>query len=52
MILAGALLSLGAEALQYAVPGRHSSASDVAANVLGVVIGVLAERLLRRLGTG
>lgn len=47
VIVAGALLSLGAEVLQYAVPGRHSSAADVAANVLGVVIGVLTERLLR-----
>lgn len=44
--LGGAALSLGAEMLQYLIPGRYSSAADVLANVVGLVLGVLVDRVI------
>jgi hypothetical protein len=44
VVLLGFGLSLGAEALQYGIDGRHSSAADVAANTLGTAAGVVLAR--------
>jgi VanZ family protein len=45
-VMAGGLaLSLGAESLQYVIPGRYSSAGDVLANAVGLALGVIADRL-------
>jgi glycopeptide antibiotics resistance protein len=45
-VVIGAALSVGAEALQFTIPGRYSSASDVAANVAGLALGILLEHLI------
>jgi VanZ family protein len=45
-LVIGGALSLGAEALQFSIPGRYSSAGDVAANVAGLALGILLEHLI------
>jgi VanZ family protein len=45
-LLAGGALSVTAEVLQFSIPGRYSSAGDVAANVAGLAIGILLEHLV------
>jgi VanZ family protein len=44
--LAGATLSLSMEGIQACLPARHSSLSDVGANVAGTALGWLAARLV------
>lgn len=46
VVVAGFLLSLGAETLQCYIVSRHSSASDLLCNTLGTVIGVMAARFV------
>jgi hypothetical protein len=49
-LLAGGLLSAGAEAVQYVIPGRHSSATDVAFNLAGLVAGAVLHHVLAAVG--
>lgn len=42
--LAGALVSLSIETVQYVLPGRHSSFPDVCTNTLGAFVGCLLVR--------
>lgn len=52
VLVVGTLFALTLQVLQIFVPGRDPELSDVVWNALGLLLGLLAARLLRRVGAG